>query len=52
MGRRPRRRWLQSRSRWREDSALADRLMPERNERDYRTLDGLRLVFGDLYADH
>jgi hypothetical protein len=50
MGRGPRRKWL--RSRWREEPVLADRLAPERNVLDYRALDGLRLVSGDIYADH
>jgi hypothetical protein len=36
---------------------MADRPMPDRhlsdgNALDYRTLDGLRLVFSDIYADY
>jgi hypothetical protein len=50
--RRRRRMWLRLRSEGLKESAAADRLMSERNVLDYRTLDGLRLVFGDIYADH
>jgi hypothetical protein len=34
------------------DRSAADRSASDRNVLDYRTLDGLRLVFGDIYADN
>jgi hypothetical protein len=55
-GYRPRRRsWLRSRPD--HSGSTADRLNSDRhvsdgNVLDYRTLDGLRLVFSDPYADY
>jgi hypothetical protein len=41
-----------SRARRSDDVSLnADHPSPERHVLDYRTLDSLRLVFGELYAD-
>jgi hypothetical protein len=33
-------------------SLTADHVTPDRHVLDYRVLDGLRLVFGDMNADH
>jgi len=35
-----------------DSGSAADRSAADRNVLDYRTLESLRLVFGDIYADH
>jgi hypothetical protein len=48
-----RRRWVGSRAgRPGDASSNADRLVPDHHVLDYRTLDSVRLVFGEIYADH
>ncbi len=48
-----RRRWTQSRpGRPDETFSNTDHPLPDRHVLDYRTLDSVRLVFGEIYADH
>jgi hypothetical protein len=53
-GHRRRRSWLRSRPEPSGSTAdrNSDRHVSDGNVLDYRTLDGLRLVFSDLYADY
>jgi hypothetical protein len=34
------------------DRQVTDRQMTDRHVLDYRTLESVRLVFGEIYADH
>jgi hypothetical protein len=48
-----RRRWMGSRAgRPGDASPNTDRPVPDHHVLDYRTLDSVRLVFGEIYADH
>jgi len=48
-----RRRWMQSQARRPDEVSFGtDHPAPDRHVLDYRMLDSLRLVFGEIYADH